>query len=78
MTAAWNDNERWQRICEIFEAALGLTDASLDAYLAEVCAGDRDVEAEVRSLLESHRSAGDFLEGEGLLAVPDLETAALG
>ncbi len=70
--------DRWRRIGEILEAALDQPGERLDAYLAEACGGDSALEAEVRSLLASHRAAGAFLEpGRGALAVPELTAPAI-
>jgi len=67
--------DRWRRVAEILEAALDQPGEGLDAFLTEACGDDRALEAEVRSLIESHRAAGAFLEpGRGALAVPELTT----
>ncbi len=55
--------ERWNRIEEIFERSLDLTAAKRAAFLAEVCAGDAELHAEVESLLDAHRNARDFRPG---------------
>ena len=54
--------ERWSRIAEIFEAALAEPPERRDAYLAEACAGDAELETEVRSLLAHHDESDGFLE----------------
>ena len=51
------DPSRWQRICEIFEAARGLRGAAREALLASA----PDVRAEVQELLEQHETPGDLL-----------------
>jgi len=54
--------ERWAQIRQIFEGALERPDVDRSAYLRVVCARDDELRREVESLLESHDSAGDFLD----------------
>jgi serine/threonine protein kinase len=55
--------ERWSRVSELFEAALEKDEQVRSAFLAEACAGDGELRAEVESLLGEHACAGDFLNG---------------
>ncbi len=67
-----------KRIRELFIAAVGLGDPRRwGAFLEAECAGDRELLAEVRLLLEAHREAGSFLEGPaaGLAAMGESRTA---
>ncbi|HET7498045.1 MAG TPA: serine/threonine-protein kinase [Candidatus Eisenbacteria bacterium] len=57
--------ERWAQVGELFEAALRQPREQRAAFVKESCAGDRELETEVRSLLASHDAAGGFLEPEG-------------
>jgi non-specific serine/threonine protein kinase/serine/threonine-protein kinase len=52
----------WQRIKTIFDAAVELAPPERAPYLAEACNGDTKLMREVRSLLDSLASAGDFIE----------------
>ena len=62
---------RWTRVGEIFDAALRESPERRGAFLMEACGGDRELETEVRSLLTSHDSAGEFLEpGKLALSMP--------
>ncbi|HEU4334435.1 MAG TPA: serine/threonine-protein kinase [Candidatus Eisenbacteria bacterium] len=54
--------ERWARVSEIFHAALERPPEKRAEYVKEACAGEPGLETEVRSLLESHESAGGYLE----------------
>jgi eukaryotic-like serine/threonine-protein kinase len=54
------NTERWQRVRELFEAALENPPADVDRWLAERNS-DPEVRAELASLLASHSKAGDFL-----------------
>lgn len=59
-------SERWTRVGEIFDAALREPPDRRAVFLQDACGGDRELEADVRSLLASHDEAGAFLEpGDG-------------
>src|SRR5687767_1762480 len=53
--------ERWQRIKELFHAAVELEPAGRRAFLDARCAGDAEARAEVESLVAAHEREGDFL-----------------
>ena len=53
--------ERWRRVKEIFAAALDMEPSQRARYVAEACADDAELRAEVSSLLESHDTADDFI-----------------
>jgi serine/threonine protein kinase len=50
--------ERWQQVRGILDRAIALPAGERAAYLADTCAGDHDLRAEVESLLDSHDDAG--------------------
>ena len=54
--------ERWKQVDELLQSALLVPFDRLDEFLRHACAGDNELEQEVRSLLTSHRNAGSFLE----------------
>ena len=55
--------ERWQQVREVLDSAIGLSADERGAYLDEVCSGDVELHAEVKSLLRSHQEAGSvFLQ----------------
>jgi len=56
------DTDRWQRVKELFAAALECDPSKRRALLNEACAGDNELRAEVESLLEAHEQSGDFIE----------------
>ena len=56
------DPERWKRVDELLQSALVLPPNERDEFLHRVCAGNDEVEREVRSLLQSHDKVGRFLE----------------
>ncbi len=56
------DPERWQQIDRVFQSALESSASGLDDLLRRACAGDPEMEREVRALISADRRAGDFLE----------------
>ncbi|HEX6622609.1 MAG TPA: hypothetical protein VF064_02770, partial [Pyrinomonadaceae bacterium] len=60
--------ERWKRVDELLDAAMGLAPAERAALLDEACTGDAELRREVESLLEAHDRAGDFIEAGALEA----------
>ena len=62
--------ERWQRVENLYHAALELEGNRRVAFLEESCAGDEELRREVESLLAHQKGAHDFLE------VPAMEEAA--
>jgi tetratricopeptide (TPR) repeat protein len=74
------DAERWKQVDELLQSALLVPSSGRDQFLRQACAGDAALELEVRSLLNSHRNAGSFLEHPAFqivaLAVATAETQA--
>jgi predicted ATPase/serine/threonine protein kinase len=56
------DAERWKRVDELLHSALAVPSDQRDEFLRRECAGDAELEHEVKSLLTSHRNLGGFLE----------------
>ena len=54
--------ERWQKIDEILEEALGLAPGERGAFLDRACAGDGELRRDVEVLVASHERAGSFME----------------
>lgn len=54
--------ERWQKIRELFHAALELDGPQRTRYLDQACARDESLRQEVEVLLSRHGRAGSFLE----------------
>lgn len=55
-------DEKWQKVREIFDAAMRQGSEERNAFLESVCDGDNDLRREVESLLSSFKSADEFLE----------------
>ncbi|MFL5501448.1 MAG: protein kinase domain-containing protein [Gemmatimonadaceae bacterium] len=54
--------ERWRVIDAILRASLACDAAQRDAFVAQACGGDEEMQLEVSSLLAAHDRAGDFLD----------------
>jgi serine/threonine protein kinase len=54
--------ERFQRVRELFDAALEQEPPARAAYLLKECAGDDALRQEVEALIASHENDGEFLE----------------
>jgi serine/threonine protein kinase len=55
------DPDRWRKIQEFYELALGVEAADRHAFLEEKCVSDESLRHEVESLLFHHENAGRFL-----------------
>src|SRR5262249_21564621 len=55
-----HDAERWERIKQLFQAALDRPSADRSEFLRDACGGDLDLLAEMELLLEAHATAGSF------------------
>src|SRR5438128_5068006 len=53
---------RWQRIDELFRAALEREGAERDVFIAESCQGDDALRQEIESLLKAHSEATGFMQ----------------
>ena len=54
--------ERWQKIDEIFHAALQYKPEERKAFIEEACRGDEELRREIESLLAEERGADQFIE----------------
>lgn len=70
--------ERWRKVKEVFGAALELPAEDQAAYVAGACGGDADLQKEVRSLIASHREAGDLFDSPALEGNASMVTRAAG
>ncbi|HEX3145660.1 MAG TPA: serine/threonine-protein kinase, partial [Pyrinomonadaceae bacterium] len=53
---------RWQKIDELFHAALAREPAQINEFLNEACAGDQQLRRDLESLISSHQEADSFIE----------------
>ena len=56
------DPDRWQKIEQIYNAAIELEPDRREAWLAEACAGDESLRKEVEALLQSNSEDGCFMK----------------
>jgi TolB-like protein/Tfp pilus assembly protein PilF len=56
------DPERSKQVNDLLQSSLALPESEREAFLFQVCSGDRALEQEVRSLLTSHKETGGFLK----------------
>jgi non-specific serine/threonine protein kinase/serine/threonine-protein kinase len=64
--------ERWQRVEELYHAALARSESDPAAFLADACAGDEALRREVESLLAQPAAAEAFLAGPAALIAAQL------
>ena len=56
------DPARWKRVDSLLKSAISRAPRERDDYIASECAGDEELERELRSLLACQDEAGSFLE----------------
>ncbi|HEX8844121.1 MAG TPA: protein kinase [Pyrinomonadaceae bacterium] len=64
--------ERWQKVKEIFNAALEQQPGERAAFLAQACKGDDSLRREVESLIKSHEEEGSFIDSPAYEAAAGL------
>ena len=55
-------SEEWQKVKELFHAALEHEPVERTAFLIQACAGDEAVRREVESLIAAHEKPGSFVD----------------
>ena len=66
----------WDRIQEIYAAALALPSSERSSHIANACAGDSDLARDIVELLEARDSAGDVLNSPIIRLNPMSDTLA--
>ena len=64
--------ERWQRAKQIFQSALERAPRERSGYLASACGDDRDLRAEVESLIAAHEKSGEFIDSPAYAAAAEM------
>jgi eukaryotic-like serine/threonine-protein kinase len=59
-------DERWKQLEELLHRALQLSPERREEFVQEACSGQRELQAELRSLLDSHEAAEDFLKSPAI------------
>jgi eukaryotic-like serine/threonine-protein kinase len=67
------DSGRWERVKDLFAAALEKDPTERDAFLGAACANEPELRAEIDSLLDAHDSTDDFIERPAAHRALDLE-----
>jgi predicted ATPase len=67
----------WEQVAEVFAAALDHPPRERETFLSSACGENSALANEVRSLLENHGSAGDFLEPSSIALGPPLTPSLL-
>ena len=66
--------EQWERLKIVFQGALDLPSNARRAWVAQQCADDSTLLREAEALLQTHETAGTFLEQPAQVDPADLET----
>jgi eukaryotic-like serine/threonine-protein kinase len=64
--------ERWQRVKEIFQAAIQCAPGERSAFLSSECGDDESLRQEVDSLIASHEKDGSFIDSPAYEAATEL------
>src|SRR5215471_12689235 len=64
--------ERWQKVKQIFQAAIEREPAQRSAYLSAVCAGEDSLRQEVESLIAAHEKTGKFIDSPAYEAAAEV------
>src|SRR5262245_36060923 len=68
------DPDRWNHVDQLLQSALEMPAVERDAFLRNACGGDKQLEAEVRSLLVAYDGADSFLSARAIdLAARELD-----
>ena len=67
--------ERWERVKELFEAALEREEPDRSPFLVQACQNDEELRLEVESLLSGEKNAGDFLQAP-VVRIPAAKSAS--
>src|SRR4029450_9346790 len=70
------DANRWQRLDELFQAAIACAAEARPAFLDEVCAGDDGLRHQLDRLVRAHERSEGFLEAAGVTAAFPIRGAA--
>jgi serine/threonine protein kinase/Tfp pilus assembly protein PilF len=68
------DPDRWKQVDNLLQAVLERPPEERDAFLHRACAGDRELEHEIQSLLSSEQQVSSFLEDPAIEVVRGLST----
>src|ERR1041384_8091275 len=64
--------EHWQKVKQIFQAALERAPGARAAFVASACRGDEALRHEVESLIKSHERDGSFIDSPAYEAAAEM------
>jgi eukaryotic-like serine/threonine-protein kinase len=64
--------ERWQKVKEVFQAAIQRAPGERSSYISSECGGDEPLRQEVESLIASHEKDGSFIDSPAYAAAAPL------
>src|SRR5580765_3733791 len=64
--------DRWQRVKQIFQAAMDRAPAERAVFVSDACAGDEELRQEVESLMSSDGRSGTFLDSPAYEAAAEM------
>jgi Tol biopolymer transport system component len=67
-----NEVNHWQRVKNLFHAAVDLPRAEREVFLSNACGENNDLRSEVESLIASHEKDGSFIDSPAYEAAADL------
>lgn len=70
------NQEQWQKVRQIFDAALKREPDELPSFLDEACGGDESLRVEVETLLASKENIGGFMEQPAIGAAAEMLVGA--
>ena len=70
------DQTRWKLVDSLLKSAAGLAPDDRSSFLERECAGDAELEREVRSLLAHYQESGSFLESPAIDLMGQTQTIA--
>src|SRR6266571_5794730 len=69
-----NEVNHWQRVKNLFHAAVDLPMAEREVFLSDACGADNDLRSEVESLIASHEKDGSFIDSPAYEAAAEILT----
>src|SRR6185295_8037580 len=64
--------DRWQKVKQIFQAAMDRAPSERDVFVSDACAGDDELRQEVESLMSSDGRSGMFLDAPAYEAAAEM------
>src|SRR6185295_16539220 len=64
--------DRWQKVKQIFQAAMDRAPSERDVFVSDACAGDDELRQEVESLMSSDGRSGTFLDSPAYEAAAEI------